>query len=89
MDDIEKQKRDLSEKILAKRQQLEFEKTNIEFASEFSADNTENPDVSEEFKNFNDPAKNVIEASELKELSKTEQELIYLIDKLNKLSKQF
>ncbi|TDE15411.1 hypothetical protein [Dyadobacter psychrotolerans] len=85
---IEKQKRDLQEKILAKRQQVEFEKTDIDMSKKFSADNTQNPDVSEEFKNFNDPASNVIENGELVELSKSEKELIDLIDKLNKLNKE-
>ena len=88
MDSIEQQIKDIQEKIFAKRQQVDFEKTNIEMATEFSKENTTNPDVSEEFKNFNDPASNAVERSELKELSKTEQELIYLIDKLNKLKKE-
>lgn len=85
MEDVERLKKDLAEKILAKRQQIEFERSNIEFTKEFSKENTVNPDVSEEFKNFNDPAKNAVEGSELKELTISEQELIYLIDKLNKL----
>lgn len=88
MDSIEQQIKDIQEKIFAKRQQVDFEKTNIEMATEFSKENTTNPDVTEEFKNFNDPASNAVERSELKELSKTEQELIYLIDKLNKLKKE-
>jgi len=88
-DQIEQQKRDLAEKILAKRQQVEFEKTNISLTEEFSKDNIQNPDVSEEFKNFNDPPIDSVEKSELKELTNSEQELIYLIDKLNKLNKEF
>ena len=84
---IEQQKKDLAEKILAKRQQVEFEKTDIALSTEFSKDNNQNPDVSEEFKNFNDPPMNVVENGELKELSKSEEELIDLIDKLNKLNK--
>jgi cell fate (sporulation/competence/biofilm development) regulator YlbF (YheA/YmcA/DUF963 family) len=87
MGNLEQQKADLEEKILAKRQQADFERSNIEIEKEFSTENTTNPDVSEEFKNFNDPAKNVVEGSELKALSKTEQELNYLIDELNRLNK--
>jgi cell fate (sporulation/competence/biofilm development) regulator YlbF (YheA/YmcA/DUF963 family) len=87
MRNLEQQKADLEEKILAKRQQADFERANIEIEKEFSTENTTNPDVSEEFKNFNDPAKNVVEGSELKALSKTEQELNYLIDELNRLNK--
>jgi cell fate (sporulation/competence/biofilm development) regulator YlbF (YheA/YmcA/DUF963 family) len=87
MGNLEQQKADLEEKILAKRQQADFERANIEIEKEFSTENTTNPDVSEEFKNFNDPAKNVVEGSELKALSKTEQELNYLIDELNRLNK--
>jgi len=85
---IEQQKKDLAEKILAKRQQVEFEKTDIDLSTEFSKDNNQNPDVSEEFKNFNDPAVNVVEHGELKELTKSEHELIDLIDKLNKLNQE-
>ena len=87
-DQHEQERRDLSEKILAKRQQVEFEKNNIEYKSELSSENRENPDVSEEFKNFDDPAENVIDKGELVELSKAEKDLIDLIDKLNKLNKQ-
>jgi hypothetical protein len=87
MDNREQEKRDLQEKILAKRQQIEFEKDSLTEISKSDSDNRMNPDVSEEFKNFNDPASNVIESSELKELSRSEQELIYLLDKLNKLNK--
>ena len=85
---IEKQKKDLQEKILAKRQQVEFEKTDISLSKEFSSENIQNPDVSEEFKNFNDPSDNVIEKGELVELKQSEKELIDLIDKLNKLNNE-
>ena len=85
---IEKQKKDLQEKILAKRQQVEFEKTDISLSKEFSPETTQNPDVSEEFKNFNDPSDNVIEKGELVELKQSEKELIDLIDKLNKLNNE-
>jgi len=85
---VEKQKKDLQEKILAKRQQVEFEKTDISLSKEFSTENNQNPDVSEEFKNFNDPSDNVIEKGELVELKQSEKELIDLIDKLNKLNSE-
>jgi len=85
---LEEQKRDLAEKILAKRQQVEFEKTNISLTTGFSAENNQNPDVGEEFKNLEDNPLNVVDKTELKELSVSEQELIYLIDKLNKLNKE-
>lgn len=88
MENLEQQKRELTEKILAKRQQVEFERSSIQQDIEFSKENTENPEVSDEFKNFNDPAINAVEGAELKELTRTEQELIYLIDKLNKLNKE-
>lgn len=78
--------KELQEKIMAKRQQLEFEKTEIDLNTEFASDNRENPDVSEEFKNFYDPAGNVIERGELKELTNAEEDLIRLIDRLNKLT---
>jgi hypothetical protein len=87
MDQIEQQKKDLQEKILAKRQQVEFEQQSITESKLSDPDNTQDPEASEEFKNFHDPEGNVIESSELKELSRSEQELIYLIDKLNKLNK--
>lgn len=76
----------LREKIMAKRQEVEFDKTDIDLKAEFASDNRENPDVSEEFKNFNDPAGNVIDKGELKELTDAEQDLIRLIDQLNKLT---
>jgi len=87
MEDLkEKERRDLQEKIMAKRQQVEFEKTNIALNAEFASENNVNPDVSEEFKNFNDPAGNVIDKGELKDLTAAEEDLIRLIDKLNKLN---
>lgn len=84
----EKERRELGAKIMAKRQQVEFEKTNMALKTEFSPDNRQNPDVSEEFKNFYDPAGNVIEKGELKELTDAEEDLIRLIDKLHKLNKE-
>ncbi|SEJ31930.1 hypothetical protein SAMN04487995_4174 [Dyadobacter koreensis] len=84
----EREIKELQEKIMAKRQQVEFEKTEIDLNTEFASENRENPDVSEEFKNFYDPAGNVIERGELKELSDAEEDLIRLIDRLNKLIHQ-
>ena len=60
-DDMEQERKELLEKIFAKRQQIEFEKNEIESDSELSAENRENPDVSEEFKNFDDPAENAVD----------------------------
>lgn len=81
------ERKELEEQIMAKRQQIESEKTSIEVASVFSSENNENPDVSEEIKNFYDPAGNVIERGELKDLSEAEEDLIRLIDRLHKLDK--
>ncbi len=88
MENLEELRKELTEKILAKRQQVEFEKRGIQEEIVSSEDNRETPDVSQEFKNFNDPAIHVVEGGELKELSRSEQELVYLIDKLNKLNKE-
>lgn len=84
-DQKEREIKELQEKIMAKRQQIEFDKTDMDLTTEFSADNNENPDVSEDFKNVYDPAGNVLDTGELKELSSAESELIHLIDRLNKL----
>ncbi len=89
MDNLkEQEKQELQSQILAKRQQIDFEKTSMAIETAFSPDNLENPDVSEETKNFYDPAGNVIEKGELKELSDAEEDLIRLIDKLHKLDKE-
>lgn len=77
--------RALQEKIMAKRQQVEFEKTDMDLRIEYAPENHENPDVSEEFKNFNDPAGNVIDRGESKDLLHAENDLNQLIDKLNQL----
>ena len=82
------ERQELQSQIMAKRQQIDFEKASIATETAFSPDNQENPDVSEETKNFYDPAGNVIEKGELKELSDAEEDLIRLIDKLNKLDKE-
>jgi hypothetical protein len=81
------ERQDLEERILSKRQQIEFEKTNMELASEFSEENRENPEVMEEAKNFDDPAESVIEPAELKSLKDAEKELNDLLKQLNDLGK--
>jgi len=85
-DHKEREIKELQEKIMAKRQQVEFEKTEIDLNTTFSSDNRENPDVSEEFKNFSDPAGNVIDKGERKDLTDAEEDLVRLIDRLNKLT---
>ena len=87
-DQKEREIKELQEKIMAKRQQIEFDKTDMDLTTEYSSENNENPDVSEDFKNVYDPAGNVIDPGELKELSSAESELIHLIDRLNKLRNQ-
>lgn len=87
-DQKERELKELQEKIMAKRQQIEFDITDMDLTTEYSSENNENPDVSEDFKNVYDPAGNVIDPGELKELSSAESELIHLIDRLNKLRNQ-
>jgi hypothetical protein len=84
---IEAERKDLEQKILSKRQQIEFEKTNIDLTSEFSEENRENPDVMEEAKNFDDPPENVIGESDAKSLQKAEQELNELVEKLSRYNR--
>jgi hypothetical protein len=79
--------KELEEKIFSKRQQIEFEKLNMQHATQLSDENTENPDSMEEAKNFNDPVENVLDKSEVKSLEKLENELDKLIDELNTLRK--
>ncbi|GLU53833.1 hypothetical protein [Dyadobacter frigoris] len=84
-DQKEREIKELQEKIMAKRQQIEFDKTDMDLTTEYASENNENPEVSEDFKNVYDPAGNVIDTGELKEISVAESELIHLIDRLNKL----
>jgi hypothetical protein len=88
LDQREREIKELQEKIMAKRQQIEFNQTDIGYHAGQASENHENPDVSEDFKNVNDPAGNVLEKGELKELSTAESELIHLIDRLNKLKSE-
>jgi|GEM_PF-2517386 len=81
------ERKELLEQIMAKRQQIEFEKIRMAEDIAVSQDNNQNPDVSEEMKNFYDPAGNVIDRGEIKDLSEAEEDLIRLIDRLHKLDK--
>jgi hypothetical protein len=78
-------RQELEEKILSKRQQIEFEKTNVDTITEFASENRENPDVMEESKNYNDPASSVVETDELKSLRAAEQDLQDLLAELERL----
>jgi hypothetical protein len=83
MNSLEQQQ--LEDKILAKRQQIEFERTNLEETIAFSPENRENPEVMEETKNFDDPAQNVVESDEMRSLRATEEELRELLRQLEAL----
>lgn len=83
----EAERKELEQKILSKRQQIEFEKTNMALTSEFSEENRENPDVMEEAKNFDDPPGNVVGESDIKSLKKAEQELDELVEKLSRYNR--
>ena len=80
-------KRDLEERILSKRQQIEFERKNLSLATEFSQENRENPEVMEESKNFDDPAESVLDSDEVKALRTVEKDLNELIKQLQELNK--
>ena len=81
-------RKDLEQKILSKRQQVEFERTNLDLVTEFSEENRENPEVMEEAKNYDDPAQNVVETEDMKSLSNAENELNDLLKQLDALSKK-
>lgn len=83
MNSLEQQQ--LEDKILAKRQQIEFERTNLEETIAFSPENRENPEVMEETKNFDDPAQNVVESAEMRSLRTAEEELRELLMQLEAL----
>ncbi|WP_031528016.1 hypothetical protein [Dyadobacter crusticola] len=78
-------RRDLEEKILSKRQQIEFEANNLRYERDISSDNRENPDVMEESKNFDDPAENAVESADLKALRSAESDLTELLKQLKEL----
>lgn len=77
--------KELQEKILSKRQQIDFERLNLVNATQLSDENTENPDSMEEAKNFNDPIENAVDKGEVKSLERSEKELDELINELNAL----
>lgn len=79
------ERQQLEDKILAKRQQIDFERTNLEEAIAFSPENRENPEVMEETKNFDDPAQNVVDSAEMRALKAAEQELQALLQQLEAL----
>ena len=83
MSTLERQQ--LEDKILAKRQQIDFERMNLEETIAFSPENRENPEVMEETKNFDDPAQNVVESAEMRALQTAEQELQELLRQLEAL----
>lgn len=79
------ERQQLEDKILAKRQQIEFERLNLEEAIAFSPENRENPEVMEETKNFDDPAQNVVDSGEMRSPKAAEQELQELLRQLEAL----
>lgn len=83
MSTLERQQ--LEDKILAKRQQIDFERLNLEETIAFSPENRENPEVMEETKNFDDPAQNVVENADMRALQTAEQELQELLRQLEAL----
>ncbi len=79
------ERQQLEDKILAKRQQIDFERVNLEETIAFSPENRENPEVMEETKNFDDPAQNVVESAEMRSLKAAERELQELLRQLEAL----
>ena len=80
-------RKELEEKILSNRQQIAFDKMNMELESQLSEDNRMNPGAMEESKNFDDPASNVLDNSEISALKTAEQELESLLKQLDELGK--
>lgn len=78
-------RKELEEKILSKRQQIEFEQKDLEETTNLSPENRENPDIMEETKNYNDPADSVIEKDEMKSLHAAEKQLKTLLKQLDDL----
>lgn len=79
------QRKELEEKILSKRQQIDFEQKDLEETANLSPENRENPDVMEETKNYDDPADSVIEKDEMKSLKAAEEQLKTLLKELHDL----
>ena len=84
--DNQKEK-ELREQILSKRQQIEFDRNNLEAEQELSPENRETPDVAEEAKNFDDSTENVVDTADLKALKSAENELNDLLKQLEDLRK--
>ncbi len=82
---IRDERQQLEDKILAKRQQIDFERTALEETIAFSAENRENPDIMEETKNFDDLAQNAADSTEMKSLKTAERELEELLRQLEVL----
>lgn len=82
---ITHEQQQLEDKILAKRQQIDFERANLEETIAFSSENRENPDIMEETKNFDDPAQNAADSAEMKSLRAAERELEDLLRQLEAL----
>ncbi|MCF2490953.1 hypothetical protein [Dyadobacter sp. CY347] len=80
-------KRDLEERILSKRQQIEFDRKNLSLETEFSQENRENPEVMEEAKNYDDPTESVLETDEVKALRTAENDLNELMKQLQEFNK--
>ncbi|GGM92580.1 hypothetical protein GCM10010967_27220 [Dyadobacter beijingensis] len=83
----DERKQQLEDKILAKRQQIEFERTNLEETIAFSPENRENPEVMEETKNFDDPARNVVDSADMQALRTAEDDLRELLRQLEQMQK--
>ncbi|MCE6990020.1 hypothetical protein [Dyadobacter sp. CY323] len=85
---LENEKRkELEEKILSKRQQIEFERNSVEADQMLSDDNRENPDVKEEMINAGQSPESDLDATDLKSLKSLEQDLEDLIQELDDLKR--
>ena len=82
------QRKELEEKILSKRQQIDFEQKELEETANLSSENRENPDIMEETKNYDDPADSVIEKDEMKSLQVAQRQLKTLLKELNDLNRK-
>ncbi|MHA4740067.1 hypothetical protein [Dyadobacter sp. MSC1_007] len=88
MTENNEQRKELEEKILSKRQQIDFEQKDLEETANLSPENRENPDVMEETKNYDDPADSVVEKDEMKSLQAAEKQLKTLLKELNNLNRK-
>jgi hypothetical protein len=85
MTENNEQRKELEEKILSKRQQIDFEQKDLEETANLSPENRENPDIMEETKNYDDPADSVIEKDKMKSLQVAEKQLKTLLKELDEL----